>query len=168
MFIGVNSPYLVLEIRRGFIIRDALYQLESKRPEDLKKQLKIQFVGEDAVDEGGVQKEFFQLATRDIFSPQYNLFSIVNNFHWFTVHPDPVDSELMEEMRLVGMLLGLAIYNGVILDVRFPVVMYKKIMDCPCDIDDLMQFDPVSFFEILPDHCSGSYSFEYFRYWQKV
>jgi hypothetical protein len=27
MFIGVNSPYLVLEIRRDHIIRDALYQV---------------------------------------------------------------------------------------------------------------------------------------------
>lgn len=27
MFIGVNSPYLVLDIRREFIIRDALYQV---------------------------------------------------------------------------------------------------------------------------------------------
>jgi hypothetical protein len=29
--------------------------------------------------------------------------------------------ETDEEFRLIGILLGLAIYNGVILDVRFPV-----------------------------------------------
>ena len=71
MFIGVNSPYLFLEIRRDHIIRDALYQLESKGPQDLKKQLKVQFVGEEGVDEGGVQKEFFQLVIRDWFDPKY-------------------------------------------------------------------------------------------------
>ena len=31
------------------------------RKEDLKKPLKVQFVGEEGIDEGGVQKEFFQL-----------------------------------------------------------------------------------------------------------
>ena len=30
MFIGVNSPYLVLEIRRDHIIRDALFQVSSE------------------------------------------------------------------------------------------------------------------------------------------
>ena len=143
MFVGVNSPYLVLEIRRDHIIRDALYQLENKRPEDLKKQLKIQFVGEEAVDEGGVQKEFFQLAIRDIFSPQYNLFTILNNYHWFTVHPAEVDSTLLEEMRLVGMLIGLAIYNGVILDVKFPLPIYQKLINIPIGLDELVHIDPV-------------------------
>ena len=32
--------------------------------EDLKKPLKVQFVGEDGVDEGGVQKEYFQVCTQ--------------------------------------------------------------------------------------------------------
>lgn len=29
--------------------------------EDLKKPLRVQFVGEEGVDEGGVQKEYFQV-----------------------------------------------------------------------------------------------------------
>ncbi|RUS35430.1 hypothetical protein BC938DRAFT_483803 [Jimgerdemannia flammicorona] len=74
LFQGVNSPYLVLEIRRDFIIRDALYQLECKTPKDLKKQLRVQFVGEEGVDEGGVQKEFFQLVIREMFDPKYGEF----------------------------------------------------------------------------------------------
>jgi hypothetical protein len=89
MFIGVNSPYLILEIRRDFIIRDALFQvgkvyisrtilsaekLETKTPQDLKKQLRVQFVGEEGVDEGGVQKEFFQLVVREMFDGNYGTF----------------------------------------------------------------------------------------------
>ena len=33
--------------------------------------MKVQFVGEQAVDEGGVTKEFFQLFVREIFDPNY-------------------------------------------------------------------------------------------------
>jgi ubiquitin-protein ligase E3 A len=29
----------------------------------------------------------------------------------------------------VGTVLGLAIYNGVLLDVRFPMAVYKKLLD---------------------------------------
>lgn len=68
---GVNSPYLVLEIRRDHIIHDTLYQLETKSTQDLKKQLRVQFVGEEGIDEGGVQKEFFQLIVRELFDPRY-------------------------------------------------------------------------------------------------
>lgn len=33
------------------------------------------------------------------------------------------------EFFLVGLAFGLAIYNGVILDVRFPLVVYKKLIE---------------------------------------
>ena len=67
----MNPPYLVLTIRRDFIIEDALVQLQNKTHEDLKKQLQIKFVNEEGIDEGGVQKEFFQLAMRELIDPKY-------------------------------------------------------------------------------------------------
>lgn len=33
--------------------------------------------------------------------------------------------DLLEEFKLVGNMVGLAIYNSVILDVTFPIVLYK-------------------------------------------
>lgn len=36
--------------------------------------------------------------------------------------------ELDSEYQLVGSVLGLAIYNGVILDVHFPPALYKKLL----------------------------------------
>lgn len=46
-------------------------QLQHKTHEDLKKQLQIKFVNEEGIDEGGVQKEFFQLAMRELIDPKY-------------------------------------------------------------------------------------------------
>ena len=71
MFAGVQSPYLVLEVRRDQIVRDTLFQLDVKSSQDLKKQLRVQFVGEEGVDEGGVQKEFFQLVFRELLDSKY-------------------------------------------------------------------------------------------------
>jgi len=57
IFEGVGNPYLQLEIRREFVVRDTLCQLENKNlPHELRKQLKIVFQNEDGIDEGGVQK----------------------------------------------------------------------------------------------------------------
>jgi hypothetical protein len=36
-------------------------QIQRHDPADLKKELRVHFVGEEAIDEGGVQKELFQV-----------------------------------------------------------------------------------------------------------
>ena len=46
-----------------------------ENPYDLKKQLVVEFEGEQGVDEGGVSKEFFQLVVEEIFNPDYGMFT---------------------------------------------------------------------------------------------
>lgn len=77
---GLPNPYLKLKVRRDHIIYDALVELEvisMEYPKDLKKQLVVEFAGEQGIDEGGVSKEFFQLIVEQIFNPDYGMF--VNN-----------------------------------------------------------------------------------------
>ena len=38
-------------------------------PADLRKQLRVEFRGEEGIDEGGLQKEFFQLLVEKLFDP---------------------------------------------------------------------------------------------------
>lgn len=46
-----------------------------ENPYDLKKQLVVEFEGEQGVDEGGVSKEFFQLVVEEIFNADYGMFT---------------------------------------------------------------------------------------------
>ncbi|KAI9138762.1 hypothetical protein BKA69DRAFT_1031170 [Paraphysoderma sedebokerense] len=140
MFIGVNSPYCVLKVRREWVVRDAMAQLEQMSSQDLKKQLKVAFIGEAGVDEGGVQKEFFQIVVRDMFDEKYGMFTYnpQARTHWFT--PNSVHDELsLNEYKLVGRLIGLAIYNSVLMDVKFPIVLYKKLL---LNMNELSEVDP--------------------------
>jgi ubiquitin-protein ligase E3 A len=60
------------------LIEDALVELEvvaMENPYDLKKQLVVEFQGEQGVDEGGVSKEFFQLVVQEIFNPDFAMFT---------------------------------------------------------------------------------------------
>ena len=72
-------------MRRDRLIDDALVELEMiavENPSDLKKQLVVEFEGEQGVDEGGVSKEFFQLIVEEIFNPDYGMFTTqVTNFY---------------------------------------------------------------------------------------
>lgn len=58
MALDNQFPFLNFEIRREFIVEDSLNELV-KDNLNFRKTLKIKFVGEPGVDEGGVQKEFF-------------------------------------------------------------------------------------------------------------
>lgn len=158
LFAGIQCPYLMLEVRREWIIPDTLAQLEAKTGYDLKKQLKVRFIGEEAIDEGGVQKEFFQLVMRELFDKKYGMFSsyctkksttnLPNQcdqayyYSWFPFIREPEEA-LLGEYALVGKLLGLAIYNSVILDVSFPKCLYRKLLGLDVGLEDLKDLDPL-------------------------
>lgn len=57
-----------------------------ENPADLKKQLYVEFEGEQGVDEGGVSKEFFQLVVEEIFNPDIGKwFSYAASFFYFFI-----------------------------------------------------------------------------------
>lgn len=43
---------------------------------------------------------------------------------WF----NGTSTDNIREYNLVGVLMGLAVYNAIILDIRFPLVCYKKLL----------------------------------------
>jgi len=68
-----NFAFLFLEINRESIIEDTLNNL-IREDMNFRKPLKVKFIHEPGVDEGGVQKEFFQLLIRKLFDPSYTMF----------------------------------------------------------------------------------------------
>ncbi|GAX73417.1 hypothetical protein CEUSTIGMA_g869.t1 [Chlamydomonas eustigma] len=135
-------PFLVLKVRRGaHLVQDTLIQINrAKEQEALRKPLKVKFLGEEGIDEGGVQKEFFQLLVRELFNPDYGMFTYDERTHlnWFR----PSDMELDLEFELVGILIGLAIYNSHILEFQFPQVLYKRLMGHVPVMVDLAELHP--------------------------
>ena len=130
----MGSMYLLLEVRREHILEDTLRQINSMTI-NLKKPLRIQFKGEPGIDEGGVRKEFFQLLVRQLFDPNYGMFNYneKERLYWFNgqSHEPNVNFEL------IGILMALAIYNNIILDVPLPMVCYKKLLFQRPVFDDL-------------------------------
>lgn len=138
------NPYLKLKVRRDHIIDDALVRLEMismENPSDLKKQLFVEFEGEQGVDEGGVSKEFFQLVLEEIFNPDIGMFTYDDNTKLFWFNSSSLENEA--QYTLVGIVLGLAIYNNCILDVHFPMVVYRKLMGKKGTFLDLSDSHPV-------------------------
>ncbi|XP_053164180.1 probable E3 ubiquitin-protein ligase HECTD2 isoform X2 [Hemicordylus capensis] len=149
----MNMLFLNVKVRRMHLVSDSLDELTRKRA-DLKKKLKVTFVGEAGLDMGGLTKEWFLLLIRQIFHPDYGMFTYHKDSrcHWFS----SLNCDNYSEFRLVGALMGLAVYNSITLDIQFPPCCYKKLLSppiVPCDqntpvgigsvtIDDLCQVMP--------------------------
>jgi hypothetical protein len=122
------DPFCVLRVRRATLLSDAARELRAAAAH-LHKPLKVMFVGEEGVDEGGVQKEFFALTTRAIFSPDYGMFAPpdgAGRLTWFS--PGGLEVQTEDEYELVGTLLGLALYNGHLVELALPRVAYKLLL----------------------------------------
>lgn len=123
------SQFLVLKVRRDCLVDDSLKgvsEVIGRGGTDIKKGLRIDFVGEEGVDAGGLRKEWFLLLVREIFDPRHGLFVYDDESQHCYFNPFCFESS--EQFFLVGVLLGLAIYNSTILDVAFPPFIFKKML----------------------------------------
>lgn len=137
---GPISQFIVLNVTRENIVQDSLRELQLYSQTDLKKPLKIKFQDEEAVDAGGVRKEFFMLLLKDLIDPKYGMFKEFEDSRimWFA----DVSFETENMYFLIGVLCGLAIYNFTIINLPFPLALYKKLLNKPVDLSDLREMSP--------------------------
>uniref|UniRef100_A0A158QCF5 HECT-type E3 ubiquitin transferase n=1 Tax=Hymenolepis diminuta TaxID=6216 RepID=A0A158QCF5_HYMDI len=120
---ALEMPYFKICVNRDRVLE--LTRMDAVG--DLKKQLYVEFDGEQGIDEGGPSKEFFQLIVERIFNPDYGMFVFEEESQCFWFNRNPMAEELEREYCLIGTILGLAIYNSVILDIHFPAVLFRKL-----------------------------------------
>lgn len=135
------NEYVVFNVTRENIVNDTIREIFLCNAKDLKKPLKVKFFGEEAEDAGGVRKEFFLLLMKEMLDQKYGMFQEDDESRliWFASHSfeDP------EMYKLVGTICGLAIYNFIIINLPFPLVLYKKLLKETVDLNDLKELSPV-------------------------
>jgi hypothetical protein len=124
------SRFTVLEIRRTHVLLDTFNSIWRREERELMRPLKIRLGedgGEEGLDSGGVQQEFFRLAIAEALDANYGTFTIDNRTQmtWF----QPGSPEPLWKFELIGMIVSLAVYNGLTLPVTFPKAMYRKLLD---------------------------------------
>ena len=139
LFISAKDVFLTINIRRNNLIEDTLNEI-SRSDIKLQNPIKVKFIGEQGVDEGGVRKEFFLLFIRQIFDPDYGMFNYnkKTRLYWFNHYT----FEINLKYELIGVIFGLAIYNNIILDVKLPITVYKKLLGIKPDLEDMKECDP--------------------------
>jgi hypothetical protein len=127
-----TSKYLLISVRRDSVIKDAFDQLWRREERELLRPLKVRLgedEGEEGFDSGGVQQEFFRLAIAEVLKPDYGAFTTDDRSRmaWFR----PGSAEELWKFELIGLIVSLAVYNGVTLPVTFPKALYRKLLGEP-------------------------------------
>lgn len=123
------NQYLVLRVRRDCLVEDSLKgvsEVVGSGGEEIKKGLRIEFRGEEGIDAGGLRKEWFLLLVRDVFNPEHGMFTYDDDSQCCYFNPNSF--ETTDQFFLVGVVLGLAIYNSTILDVALPPFAFRKLL----------------------------------------
>ena len=138
---------LVCSVRRNYIVEDTLTFIQCVPDfRDFKKPLKVKFDGEEGDDAGGVRKEFFLLLLKEILDPKYGMFKVYEETNTIWFHPTCYED--IGYFFMIGVLCGLAIYNFTIINLPFPLALYKKLLSEDGDtsnvnsIEDLEDLSP--------------------------
>ncbi|KRH94350.1 E3 ubiquitin protein ligase [Pseudoloma neurophilia] len=135
LFIGETAPYFFITVNRNNLYDDMFRLLMEADDSEIRKEIKITFEGEEGVDSGGITKEFFQLISDELVQDDY-LFKLKNNVLWFSKEIKT------KKYEIVGKLVGLALYNDVILNIPFPTFLFKIFLNKKPDLNDLSEIEP--------------------------
>lgn len=139
----LGALFLNLQVRRNSILDDSVAGLAHLQ-RNLRNHLIVTFIGEPGRDGGGLKNEYFQLVVKEIFNPNRDMFVPRNEsrFHWF----NQFSFEQPQMFFVIGMILGLAIYNSTLLELKFPLIVYQKLLAQEKyefeGIDELAQVEP--------------------------
>lgn len=136
-----------VSVRRLHIVQDSLRAIKLALNDILKKSLKVHFVNEPGIDAGGLKKEWFLILTKEIFNPQAGMLHNVDESNLLWLNIMPIDD--FDMYYLFGSILGLAIYNLTILDLQFPLAMYKVLIRRTLVIEDFRQIFPETYSNLL-------------------
>lgn len=139
-----DSLKIAINVRRDQVFLDSYRALFFKSKEEVRKsKLEISFKGESGVDAGGVTREWYQVLSRQMFNPDYALFTPVASDET-TFHPNRtsfINPEHLSFFKFIGMIIGKAIYDNNFLDCHFSRAVYKRLLGRPVSLKDMETLD---------------------------
>mmetsp|Transcript_3272 Transcript_3272/g.3886 ORF Transcript_3272/g.3886 Transcript_3272/m.3886 type:complete len:687 (+) Transcript_3272:309-2369(+) len=136
---------LRIMVHRDYLLEESSNWVNALHGLDRWRSARYEFVGEPAMDSGGVAKEWYRLVCDSVFKPEYGLFE-QSDLEDVTYDFNP-SSELFQPerhlhyFRFGGRILAKAIFEGCFVDAHLTKVIYKHIIGRPCGIEDLKNYD---------------------------
>jgi len=147
---GLRRGQLPIRVPRSDVFGQSFQQMRFLEPANLRGRLNVTFDGEEAVDAGGVSREWYSIVSREMFKEHWGLF--LKSHESMTYQPNYIletaigmQEEYQNSLQyftFVGRVIGKAVYDGQLMDVRFTRSFYKHMLGISVSLADMEAFDP--------------------------
>lgn len=130
---GSRREDLAVHVRREQVFEDSFRELYRRSPEDWKNRFYIVFEGEEGQDAGGLLREWYTIISREIFNPNYALFTTSpgDRVTYMINSASHCNSNHLEYFKFVGRVIAKAVYDNKLLECYFTRSFYKHILGKP-------------------------------------
>ncbi|KAG5187827.1 ubiquitin protein ligase [Tribonema minus] len=143
-----------MEVSRAALLESSARAFAAMDTAQLRRPLRIRFIGESAIDAGGVGREWFELVANALFEPALGLFAHAQTDHMtYTINPATAAGlapfaaaarafgTLQGAYRFAGRFLGKAMLEEKSLPVHLSRPLYKHLLGVPVTHRDLKFVD---------------------------
>ena len=119
-------------VSRENVLQDSFTALSMIDKATWQGEISVNFVGEPAVDMGGVRKEWMTLLVRALFNPEYAFFTAERV-------PNPasgINPNHLKYFEFAGKIIAKAVHENINVDCHLPVFMYKEILGAKIGLSD--------------------------------
>ncbi|KAA6396576.1 MAG: putative E3 ubiquitin-protein ligase Itchy [Streblomastix strix] len=135
-----QKPRMKCKVRRKQILDYSFSAFMKTDPEKLKLRLNVLLYGEDAVDYGGISREWFTLILPEITNPNYELFKGGGDVEKYIYHINSlsyVNQDHLQYFRFLRRVLPKALFENFQVDTHFSHLIFKILLDLPFLLSDL-------------------------------
>ncbi|XP_023930490.1 E3 ubiquitin-protein ligase HUWE1 [Lingula anatina] len=145
---GMRREDLAIHVRRDQVFEDSFRELHRRTPDEWKHRFYVVFEGEEGQDAGGLLREWYLIISREIFNPNYALFSTSSGDRvTYTVNPSShFNTNHLSYFKFVGRIIAKAIYDNKLLECYFTRSFYKHILGVLVKYQD-MESEDYAFFQ---------------------
>ncbi|CAH0513663.1 unnamed protein product [Peronospora belbahrii] len=139
-----EDGHLKMRVHRENILVESMEQLLGVQMEHIHMPLRIEFIGEVAIDAGGLEREWFSLVTERLFDETIGLFMCAHvDSLAYVINPNSVEASAdhLLYFRGAGRLLGRALLEGQLMKAHLALPVLKHLLGVPISFSDLEFFD---------------------------
>lgn len=134
-----SEEYKKIFISRDELLIDSIREVQNLCDRDMRSEFQIQFIGEIAMDAGGVMKEWVNILIKQLFSEEMNLFCRTKTDEVaYIISPQEMQPELY---YFTGRILGKAIFENIPINCPLCKTLYKHLLDREVGFEDIKYQD---------------------------
>ena len=128
-------------ITRDEIIQSTMNNLDMITVEDMHKEFQITFVGEIAMDAGGLLREWFTLLMKKFFSEEFGLMDATKSSCVSYYFKPTSKQEIIKQFNLLGKVLAKALFEKTPVYCPLNRIIFKHLVQEKPVLDDLVYYD---------------------------